>query len=129
LATGFDDFAAFFAADLEARRAPGTLPIRGSLATISSQARSAASSGLSNVLMWSPSSESNLPERLQSTASVRFCYWDARKKFLVFRSVRIPSQARAPMLWENHQFQHFGILQAGPERRITLGALIFDHVG
>jgi hypothetical protein len=28
LAARFDDVAAFFAADLEARRAPGTLPIR-----------------------------------------------------------------------------------------------------
>lgn len=50
LVVGFDDFAAFFAADLEARRVPGTLPIRGSLATTSSQACSAASSksGASN---------------------------------------------------------------------------------
>src|ERR1022692_4793620 len=38
------DFAAFWAPDPAARRAPGTLPIRGSPAAISSQARSAASS-------------------------------------------------------------------------------------
>src|SRR5271157_495037 len=38
------DLGAFLALDLEARRVPGTLPIRGSMATMSSQARSAASS-------------------------------------------------------------------------------------
>src|SRR5208337_927886 len=38
------DLGAFLALDLESRRAPGTLPIRGSLATMSSQARSSASS-------------------------------------------------------------------------------------
>ena len=38
------DLGAFLALDLEARRAPGTLPIRGSREITSSQARSAASS-------------------------------------------------------------------------------------
>ena len=40
----FEDFAAFLAPDAEARRVPGTLPIRGSLARMRSQARRAASS-------------------------------------------------------------------------------------
>src|SRR5215471_15569531 len=40
----FRDFGAIFAPDPEGRRLRGTLPIRGSLAKISSQARSAASS-------------------------------------------------------------------------------------
>src|SRR5439155_19489719 len=40
----FEGFAHFLAPETEARRVPGTLPIRGSLATMSSQARSAASS-------------------------------------------------------------------------------------
>jgi hypothetical protein len=40
----FRDLTAFWADGFEDRRAPGTLPIRGSLATISSQARIAASS-------------------------------------------------------------------------------------
>ena len=40
----FEGFADFLAPDTEARRIPGTLPIQGSLATMSSQARSAASS-------------------------------------------------------------------------------------
>lgn len=38
----FKDFGGLLGPDPEARRVPGTLPIRGSLATMSSQARSAA---------------------------------------------------------------------------------------
>src|SRR5208337_5564231 len=40
----FEGFGAFLAPNPEGRRAPGTLPIRGSLATTSSHARSTASS-------------------------------------------------------------------------------------